>query len=243
MFNNTTSWVAGLYYKQDDEDLQRQYTYLTSDFTSTFDSKSIAVYGQLDSKLNSTLTLTTGLRVEQRSADYINSDNFNDSPDDTMIGGKLVLSYQQNDNSFWYGSINRGYKAGGANTDGTLPDDLRTFDPEYLVNYELGYKVSLFDNSAFVRAAAFYMDRSDIQVKSSKTIVRDDGSSEFIAYLGNAATGSNIGIEVEANWQFNELIEFYGALGLLDTEFKGFCQCRWCIVRWQTTSACAKLSI
>jgi len=222
LFNNTTSWVAGLYYKQDDEDLQRQYTYLISDFTSTFDSKSIAVYGQLDSKLNSTLTLTTGLRVEQRSADYINSDNFNDSPDDTMIGGKLVLSYQQNDNSFWYGSINRGYKAGGANTDGTLPDDLRTFDPEYLVNYELGYKVSLFDSSAFIRAAAFYMDRSDIQVKSSKTIVREDGSSEFIAYLGNAATGSNIGIEVEANWQFNELIEFYGALGLLDTEFKGF---------------------
>jgi outer membrane receptor protein involved in Fe transport len=222
LFNGSTSWVAGVYFKQDDENLERQYTYLASDFTSTFDSQSMAIYGQLDSQLNSTLTLTTGLRIEQRSADYINSDGFSDSPDDTMIGGKLVLSYQQNDNAFWYGSINRGYKAGGANTDGSLPDDLRTFDPEYLVNYELGYKVSLFDNTAFIRAAAFYMDRSDIQVKSSKTIVRDDGSSEFIAYLGNAATGSNVGVEIEANWQFNESIEFYGALGLLDTEFKGF---------------------
>jgi len=122
LFNGSTSWVAGIYLKQDDEDLTRQYTYLDSNFTSTFDTQSIAVYGQLDSQLSTKLTLTTGLRVEQRSADYINSDGFFDSPDDTMVGGKLVLSYQHNNDALWYGSINRGYKAGGANTDGSLPD-------------------------------------------------------------------------------------------------------------------------
>ena len=222
LFNGSTSWVAGFYFKQDDEDLQREYTYLDTDFTSTFDSQSVAIYGQFDSKLNDQWLLTTGLRVEQRSADYINSDGFNDNPDDTMVGGKLVLSYNQNENAFWYGSINRGYKAGGANTDGSLPNELRTFEPEYLTNYELGYKVSLLDNAAFIRTAVFYMDRTDVQVKSSKTIVREDGSSEFIAYLGNAATGSNIGLEVEANWQVNDLFELYGSLGLLETEFNDF---------------------
>lgn len=222
LFNGTTAWTTGIYFKQDDEDLQRQYTYLDNDFTSTFDTQSIAVYGQLDSQLNDKWSLTTGLRVEQRSADYVNSDGFIDSPDDTMVGGKLVLSYQQNDDSFWYGSINRGYKAGGANTDGTLPNDLRIFESEYLLNYELGYKVSLLDNSAFIRTAVFYMDRTDVQVKSSKTITRENNSSEFISYLGNAATGSNMGIEIEANWQVNDLIELYGSLGLLDTEFNDF---------------------
>ena len=222
IFNGSTSWITGIYFKNDDENLQRQYTYLDSDFTSTFDTQSFALYGQLDSQLNAKWSLTTGLRVETRNADYINSDGFNDSTEDTMIGGKLVLSYQQNDDSFWYGSINRGYKAGGANTDGSLPDDLRTFDPEYLLNYELGYKVSLLNNTAFIRTAIFYMDRDDVQVKSSKTIVRDDGSSEFIDYLGNAATGSNIGIEIEAAWQVNEIVDLYGSLGLLDTEFSDF---------------------
>lgn len=222
ILNGSTAWVAGIYFKQDDEDLQRQYTYLDSDFTSTFDTQSIAIYGQLDSQLNDKLTLTTGLRVEQRSADYINSDGFADSPDDTMVGGKVVLSYQQSNDSFWYGSINRGFKAGGANTDGSLPDELRTFDPEYLVNYEIGYKVSLLDNDAYIRTAVFYMDRDDVQVKSSKTIVRPDGSSEFIAYLGNAASGTNIGIEIESSWQVNDLVELYGSLGLLDTEFNDF---------------------
>ena len=222
LFNNSTHWVAGIYFNQDDEDLTRQYTYLDSDFTSTFDTQSIAVYGQLDSQLDAQWSLTTGLRIEQRSADYINSTDFSDSIDDTMVGGKLVLSYQQSNNSFWYGSINRGYKAGGANTDGTLPVELRTFEPEYLLNYELGYKVSLLDNAAFIRTSVFYMDRDDMQVKSSQTISRDNNSSEFVTYIGNATSGTNAGIEVEAGWQINELIELYGSLGLLDTEFTGF---------------------
>lgn len=222
LFNGSTTWVTGFYFKSDDEDLTRKYTYLDNDFSSTFDTQSTALYGQLDSQLNEKWSLTTGIRVEQRSADYINSDDFIDSIDDTMVGGKLVLSYQQNDDVFWYGSINRGYKTGGANTDGSLPNDLRTFEPEYIVNYELGYKISLLNNTAFIRTAAFYMDRTDVQVKSSKTIAREDGSSEFISYLGNAATGSNVGVEVEGSWQFNDLLELYGSLGLLDTEYDDF---------------------
>jgi outer membrane receptor protein involved in Fe transport len=222
IFNGTTSWITGIYFKKDNEDLVRRYTYLDNDFNSTFDTQSVAIYGQLDSQLANNWSLTTGIRVEQRSADYANSNAFTADLDDTMVGGKLVLSYQQNDNSFWYGSINRGYKAGGANTDGSLPSDLRTFDPEYVLNYELGYKVSLFNNTAFIRTAAFYMDRKDMQVKSSQTIAREDGSSEFVAYLGNAADGSNMGIEIEANWQINDLLALYGSLGLLDTEFNHF---------------------
>lgn len=222
LFNGSTDWVVGIYVKKDDEDLQRQYTYLDNNFNSTFDTQSTAIYSQLESRLNNQWSLSTGIRIEERNADYVNSDGFTDSLDDIMVGGKLVLSFQQNNTSFWYGSINRGYKAGGANTDGSLPDDLRTFDPEYLVSYELGYKVSLFDNVAFVRTAVFYMDRKDVQVKSSKTITREDGSSEFIDYLGNAANGSNIGIEIETNLQVNDLLEFYGSAGLLDTKFNDF---------------------
>jgi outer membrane receptor protein involved in Fe transport len=222
LFNGTTSWTTGVYFKQDDENLLRQYTYLDSDYSSTFDTQSIAIYGQLDSQLNQQWSLTTGLRVEQRSADYTNSDGFNDSLDDTMVGGKLVLSYQQYDDAFWYASINRGFKAGGANTDGSLPDELRIFDPEYLTNYELGYKVSLLNNDAYVRTALFYMDRTDMQVKSSNTITREDGSTEFIQYLGNAASGNNYGLEIEAAWQVSDSINFYGSIGLLDTEFNDF---------------------
>jgi iron complex outermembrane receptor protein len=222
LFNGSTAWVAGIFLKQDDEDLLRQYTYANGDFTSTNKSKSIAVYGQLDTQLAEQWSLISGLRIENRSADYNNSDLFNDTIDDTMLGGKLILSYQQNEDSLWYASINRGYKAGGNNTDGTLPDDLRTFEPEYLMNYELGYKVSLLDNNAYIRSSVFYMDRTDMQVKSSKNVVREDGSTEFISYLGNATSGSNYGAEIESAWAINDYVNIYGSLGLLKTEFDQF---------------------
>jgi len=222
IFNGTTNWLTGIYFKQDDEDLMRQYTYADADFYSNNNSKSMAIFGQLDSQLSESITLTTGLRVEKRNADYTNSDLFNDSPKDTMFGGKLVLSYQVDANSLWYGSINQGYKAGGSNTDGSLSDEFRSFSPEYLMNYEVGYKVAFFDNEAYLRSAFFYMDRTDMQVKGSQTIVREDGSVEFIPFLGNAATGSNLGIEIESAWQINDVINIYGSLGLLETEFNDF---------------------
>jgi outer membrane receptor protein involved in Fe transport len=222
LFNDSTDWVIGFYAKKDDEDLQRQHTKPANSFTSNFDTQSLAVYGQLDSQLNAQWSLSSGLRIEQRSADYIKSDGFTDKLDDTMVGGKLVLSYQYNEDSLWYGSINRGYKAGGVNTDGTLPSELRSFDPEYLTNYELGYKVSLLDNDAYLRTALFYMDRTDMQVKSSNIILNDDHSAEFTEYLGNAATGKNYGLEVEAAWQVNDTINLYGSLGFLKTEFNDF---------------------
>jgi len=222
LFNDSTDWVIGFYAKKDNEDLQRQHTKPANSFSSNFDTQSLAVYGQLDSQLNAQWSLNAGLRVEQRSADYIKSDGFTDKLDDTMVGGKLVLSYHYNKDSLWYGSINRGYKAGGVNTDGTLPSELRSFDPEYLTNYELGYKVSLLDNDTYLRAALFYMDRTDMQVKSSNIILNDDHSAEFTEYLGNAATGKNYGLEVEAAWQVNDTINLYGSLGLLKTEFNDF---------------------
>lgn len=222
LFDESTDWVVGLYIKEDDEDLKREHSNSAKSFSSEFDTKSIAFYGQLDSQLNTQWSLTTGLRVEQRDADYVKSDGFTDKLDDTMVGGKLVLSYQQSVDSFWYGSINRGYKAGGVNSDGSLPTELLTFDPEYLTNYELGYKVSLLNNDAYIRTAIFYMDRTDMQVKTSKVTTNADNSSEFTEYLGNAASGKNYGVEVESAWQLNDEINLYGSIGFLKTEFNNF---------------------
>ena len=222
IFNGTTSWVAGVYVKQEDEDLTREYTYLASDFTSTFDADSFAVFAQLDSQLSSKTILTTGLRYETRDASYSNSDGFDEDLSDNALGGKLVLSHQLDDNNMVFAGVHRGYKAGGANTDGTLPDELRTFDPEYLWNYEVGYKASLLNGDAYFAATAFYMDRKDVQVKSSQTVMRDDGSSEFIDYLGNAAEGTNYGVELESSWSATENLNVFAMAALLETEFTGF---------------------
>ena len=222
IFNGSTAWVAGLYYKAETEDLLREYTYASGDYFSEFEADTIAGYVQLDSSLSENLTLTSGLRVENREADYNNSEGNQFEPSDTMVGGKLVLAYQATNDSLVYGSINRGFKAGGVNTSGSLSVEKREFDPEYVMNYELGLKQNYLDGDAYARFAVFYMDRTDMQVSTYSTNTRPDGSEEFISYLDNAAEGTNQGIEIDAAWQVSNAIELYAALGLLDSEYTEF---------------------
>ena len=222
LFDGSTSWVSGVYTRSEENDLLRQYTYADSDFDSNYKTDNTAAFVQLDTKLNDKLTLTTGLRVEQWEMEYSDSDNISFEPDEVMVGGKVVLAYQTTEDTMYYGSVNRGFKAGGVNTGGTLTEEQRAFDAEYVWNYELGLKTSLLEDQAYLRFALFYMDREDMQVKTYQEVYRPDGSSEFLIYLDNAASGTNQGLEIDGAWQITDNFEFYGALGLLDTEYDDF---------------------
>ncbi|WNC66824.1 TonB-dependent receptor [Thalassotalea nanhaiensis] len=222
IFADTTSWVAGIYHKSESEDLLREYTYNDGDYLSEFEATTIAGFVQFDSSLTNNLTLTTGIRVEDRDADYSNSEGSEFEPSDTMVGGKIVLAYEASANTLVYGSVNRGFKAGGVNSSGSLSDENREFEPEYVMNYELGLKQNYLDGDAYARFAVFYMDRTDMQVSTYAANKRPDGSEEFITYLDNAAEGTNQGIEIDAAWNITDSFEVYGAFGLLDSEYVDF---------------------
>ena len=121
-----------------------------------------------------------------------------------------------------YASVARGYKAGGFNTDGTLEEDLREFDEEFLIEYELGVKSRLLANKLHLKAAFFHDDRNEQQVKSSTGRIRENGSTEFIDFIGNAAEGTNNGIEFEAVWVPTASLSLTANFGLLDATFDAF---------------------
>ncbi|MEP1595348.1 MAG: TonB-dependent receptor, partial [Halieaceae bacterium] len=227
-----TDWVAGVYYLADREDLERTYTYLAQDFTSTYDTDTFAAFGQLDTQLTDRLTLVTGLRLERRETDYSDNNGVSDDPGETLWGGRLSLEFALSDEQLLYGGVSRGYRANGVNagilaSEGISDDPdlsarlsrLSTYDEESLLNYEIGFKGSFLDSSLRTRLALFYMDRDDQQVKGSLVIPRDDGSTAFIDYTSNAAEGNNYGLEVELDWQPLERLSLYANLGLLETEF------------------------
>jgi hypothetical protein len=66
------------------------------------------------------------------------------------------------------------------------------------------------------------MLRDDVQIASSITRTRPDGSSEFIEFVGNAAEGTNDGIEAEIAFTVNERLELMASVGLLDSEYEAF---------------------
>jgi len=222
LFGGRTSWVAGLYSLHQDVDLARDYNFLADVFSSRFIIGRVAAYADTSTALSDSLSLELGVRTERFSAEYSDSSGLDFSPDDDLFGGKIGLNYRLANDNLLYASISRGYKSGGFNTDGSLDTDLREFDAETLWNYEAGFKGLLLDDSLQLQAALFYMDREDVQISSSTVRVRDDGSSEFIDFIGNAAAGSNSGIELSGQWLASESLTLYGSLGLLDAKYEDF---------------------
>ena len=232
LFGGRGDWAVGIYHLADREFLQRQYTYLASDFSSSYDTDTSAVFGQLDTALTDSLTLVSGLRLEQRRTDYHDSKGVSHRRSRDLWGARLALEYQQIDGALYYAGVSRGYRGNGVNagmlasvettTDPAqqqLLARLGSFDEETLLNYEAGYKASYADGTLQTRLALFYMDREDQQVKGSLVLPREDGSTAFIDYTNNAARGTNYGLELELDWLANERLSLYAHLGLLDASF------------------------
>ena len=221
LFNSRTSWVAGIYNLHQDVDLARNYTFLPDVFSSRYIIDRFAVYAESNTSLTDSWSLDFGLRSERFSAAYKDSNGLAFSPEDNLFGGKLGLNYRTAKDNLFYASVSRGYKSAGFNTDGSLDADLREFDAETLGNLEIGFKGSLLENLQ-VRYAIFWMDRDDVQISSSIVRVRDDGSAEFIDYIGNAAGGANKGMELSGQWFASDTLHLYGSLGLLNARYTDY---------------------
>jgi iron complex outermembrane recepter protein len=224
LFGDTTDWLIGVYYRDQEESLLREYTYAASDFTSDFDTANYAIYGQLGSQLTDNLKLITGLRLEYRDADYDDSDLVNHDNGERLWGGRIGLEYTIADDTMVYGLVSRGYKAGGVNSNASLDASAREFDTEYMWNFETGVKGDWLDGQLQVQLALFYQKRKDMQVKQSlvEPISGTDCPCSFTDYFDNAAKGENYGLELEYNWFASDIFTFYGSLGLLKAKFKDF---------------------
>jgi len=221
LFSERADWIIGVYALRSRENLQREYTFLSSPFHSGYNFDTLAAFVQFDINVAEDFVVEFGLRAEERSTDYSDSEEVTFSPDESLYGGRLALKWMQED-SMVYASLARGYKAGGFNTDGSLDTDLREFDSEFLWEIEAGIKGTLLSGQLNYRTALFYDIRRDQQVKSSIVRIRGDGTSEFIDFTGNAAEGSNLGLELEADWIVTQGVTLTAGIGLLDAKFDEF---------------------
>ena len=243
------NWVVGLYNRDQDINLIRKYTYLQNDFKSSFDTRNSAIYGQFTNNLTDKIKFQAGLRYEDRKADYLDNNGpipegffcieIYPRPDSCLFdnkysksenfwGGQVSLQNQIFDNTMIYALLSRGYKPGGVNIDGQISQQNLNYDSETMWNYELGVKTNNQNKTIFLQTSVFYQDRDDVQTKQSLVtsidsgIVGGDCPCSFADYIGNAASGSNYGLELEFLWILNNKIEIFSTLGLLETEFKNF---------------------
>lgn len=233
LFDGRGDWVLGFYGSRLDEDNEILELFNGDTFrqlASRYEATNLALFGQLDNQLTDRDTVSVGLRVERRDADYRDNEGCASQapgcgveldPGETMVGGNLSWRRQLDNRRSVYAALSRGYKSGGFNLGLSTPSERREFDAEFLWNLELGLKGSFLNDRLQANVAAFYSRRRDMQVSTSFQLDPQDPLT-FTFFTDNAAKGTNFGIEADASWQLTNDWRLFGSLGLLETEFDDF---------------------
>ncbi|MGL5318166.1 MAG: TonB-dependent receptor [Bacteroidales bacterium] len=145
---------------------------------------------------------------------------------------KAALMYEINDQHAIYGSVARGYKAGGFNMQmfsdiiryklknampGSKPVDLPisdiiSYDPEYNWSYEIGAKTNPVKDKLFIDGALFYIASRDQQIVQF-------APTGFGRMAKNAGRGRSVGVELSARAELCKNLWVYGSYGFTSAKF------------------------
>ncbi len=205
--------------------------------TTEAENETVAIFGQGTYAITDRLNFTGGLRYteEDRALALIVS---------TTAGEPLVpqqevsfngtswtagLDYKVTDEALIYGTVSRGFRSGGIDDEaisllvtlpGTTIDDL-TIDPEFVTNYEVGFKADFFNNTLRWNSAAFYSDYTDIQVQGFDPVLTD-ANGQAIITIANSAEAELYGFESELTYVPNDNLSLGATIGYTKGEFQEF---------------------
>ncbi|MET3667641.1 TonB-dependent receptor [Caulobacter sp. 1776] len=229
--------VAGLYVA--DEDAKRQLrtrglaavTGATSSDVLTdqaVKTRSYAAFVDGTVHLPAAFDLTVGARYthDEKTASLVRTDFVRPATgsfaahglkaDWSEVTPRAVLSWTPREDFKLYGSVTRGYTAGGFNTDAaTLTALTQPFDPETVTNYELGMKSQWLSDTLRVNASVFHMDYKDKQELFFNNLTR-------VLTITNAGQATVEGAELEVTWRPLPWLNLMGNYGLLDTVYDNF---------------------
>lgn len=138
------------------------------------------------------------------------------------VSPRFVARYQAADMVNVWGSISKGYKAGGLtlgnNTNlAEQPPIALEFKEESIWNYELGVKSELLDNRLRINSSIYYLQWSDIQLEAFRFLTAGDLSSNFEQTI-NIDDAEAWGGELELQAVITDRLTLSVAAGYTNTE-------------------------
>jgi iron complex outermembrane receptor protein len=189
----------------------------------SFDSRSLAAYGQLNWKpasLEERLELSGGLRYTEDKKDVVRQTRVNGTlfgPDPVSkkwdnIGWAASASYRATDLVMLYARAASAYRAGGYNATqiGSPP-----FDPEKAIAIEGGVKADLFDRRARLNATVFKTFYDDLQILQRDAVANTN-------FTSNAAKATYEGVELEGTILPGGGFQLDGSLGYVNPKYQEY---------------------
>ncbi|MGO9268203.1 MAG: TonB-dependent receptor [Candidatus Binataceae bacterium] len=227
-------WLVGVYALRLTESDQQLFTWDAFDagpngipgagssgLNSQYAATNVALYSSLDADVGPRTTVSGGLRLEQRVADYSDSaDAQTPFPKVTnhMIGGNLSWTRSTGEGEHVYVTLARGYKGGGFNIGSGILSEQREFGPESLWSLETGLKYAQGSSPLQLQTDVFYMRRQNMQVYLSEQL-QQNNPLNYVFYTQNASNGENYGLEAEAAYRLNSHWHISGSGSLLRTRY------------------------
>ncbi len=204
-------------------------------------TKSYAGYGDFTWDISPVWSLDVGLRLtdEKKSAviqnyGFANASfsmptsvlaDFSGSHTSRNASPKVSLDYAATDQIKLYGSYSEGFHSGGYNIRANcaaIPESCRPIEDEKVQSYELGSKMSFFDDSLMMNTALFHNVYSNIQLSVFTSYTLPNGAQGFFGDFTNAGKGHIDGLEEEFAWKPAEYWTFSGNFAYLHTKYTQF---------------------
>ncbi len=140
------------------------------------------------------------------------SPSFTDSTRDEQWTGTVALQYRPKNDSMYYVTYQRGYKAGGVNLyREAILTDTTTYEPEFADSFEGGAKLTYWAGRARTNVTLFRTDFSDLQINFF------DGLNFRTENTGEARTQ---GVEIENQVRITNELRLDVSATYLDSKFK-----------------------
>ena len=199
-------------------------------------SEQLALFGEIQYDLSDTFQMTIGLRYFEDDREFTENNEglvaaleavglSNSWSDDfSKTTGRFNLSWTPGDDSLYYLNIAQGFRSGTANGAQALisaaADPLLNFpeytDPEDIISYELGSKLTLMDGRLAVEAAVYYLDWSDVM--SDVNVVNSAGIPSTVTINANDVEG--IGLDLGVTFQASDGLVLALSGNINQTEFQ-----------------------
>jgi iron complex outermembrane receptor protein len=219
-------WIVGAYYQRHKIDVNVRETQggFPTDIIAFTKRRTTGLFAQTNYEITQALELQVGARYSTFEADGTGSvfigagipgfpaegapvADLGGSHEDSETTGKVALNWRLDDDNLLYVFTARGYKPGGFNSTES------EFKPETILNYELGWKSTLFDGHLRTQVAAFYNDYSDFQFDILEPATGQAG-------VRNVADGTIQGAEMQVEGRFGGL-GFNAAAAYVDSKIDG----------------------